>query len=224
MQHVDRPHQQPGRAASACSRRPGRSRDRRRRRAPSRPGQREHVRPPQSTRGSTSRPRQSVPSSASALGPLVRHADRLVGRCGARNGPNSATSRTNASRIAPTGRCRCARSAAAHASPVRSFGTRNTTNRSATMLTGSFAASMPRSSAFRSRCRRSGAALQAPGPAPRRTTRPCRAGTTTRPMPVMWLVISQPTARSSCRATAPAATRAAVSRALARSSTSRMSS
>ena len=43
-------------------------------------------------------------------------------------------------------------------------------------------------------------------------------------MLITWLAISMPSARNSWRAMAPAATRAAVSRALARSSTSRMSS
>ena len=47
----------------------------------------------------------------------------------------------------------------------------------------------------RAPCRRTAAALPARGRGPRRTTRRCRAGTTTPPMPVMWLVMSQPIAQ-----------------------------
>ena len=50
------------------------------------------------------------------------------------------------------------------------------------------------------------------------------AGSTTSPIAETWLASRMPNRPSSCRARLPAATRAAVSRALARSSTSRMSS
>ena len=59
---------------------------------------------------------------------------------------------------------------------------------------------------------------------PRRTTPRGRRGSTTSPIADTWLASRMPNRASSWRASEPAATRAAVSRALARSSTSRMSS
>ena len=83
----------------------------------------------------------------------------------------------------------------------------------------------PRSSAARSPGRRSAAASR-PGCAAA-----CSNGDRQRVgrgrcrrLPMTWLTISIPKRASSCRASEPTATRAAVSRALARSSTSRMSS
>ena len=60
------------------------------------------LRPPQRMRESTSRPRKSVPSSASALGPSYGIPIGRAGACGATNGPNRATSRTSTSTAAPT--------------------------------------------------------------------------------------------------------------------------